>query len=92
MVAIKPEPKPVVSSFKERLIKTLPLLADPGSSVHEAYGLVKPYHFHSRNMYLPATLLIDKQGVLRWLYIGKKNSDRPSLDSIVEQLELLNAE
>lgn len=70
----------------------LPLLADPGSSVHEAYGIVEPYHFHNRDMYLPATLLIDKQGILRWLYIGKKNSDRPSLDAIIEQLEQLNVE
>ncbi len=70
----------------------LPLLADPGSSIHEAYGIVEPYRFHNRDMYLPATLLIDKQGVLRWMYISKKNSDRPSLDSIVEQLDKLNAE
>ena len=70
----------------------LPLLADPGSSIHEAYGIVKLYRFHNRDMYLPATLLVDKQGVLRWVYIGVKNADRPSLDSIVEQLEKLNAE
>ena len=43
-------------------------------------------------MYLPATFLIDKQGILRWMYIGKRNSDRPSLDSIIEQLEKLNAD
>lgn len=91
-MAIKPEPKPVVFSFKDRVISALPLLADPGSSVHEAYGIVKPYHFHNRDMYLPATLLIDKEGILRWLYIGVKNSDRPSLDLIIEQLEKLNAE
>ena len=70
----------------------VPLLADPGSSVHEAYGIVKPYRFHNRDMYLPATFLIDKQGILRWLYISKKNSDRPSLDVIIEQLKKLNTE
>ncbi|MCG8622915.1 MAG: peroxiredoxin family protein [Proteobacteria bacterium] len=92
VVAIKPEPKPVVFSFKDRVITALPLLADPGSSIHEAVGIVEPYRFHNRDMYLPATLLIDKQGVLRWIYIGKKNSDRPSLDLIVEQLEKLKVE
>ncbi len=70
----------------------VPLLADPGSSIHEAYGIVKPYRFHNQDMYLPATLLIDKQGVLRWVYISTQNSDRPGLDLIVEQLEKLNAE
>ena len=67
----------------------IPLLADPGSSVHEAYGIVKPYHFHRRNMYLPATLLINKEGKLKWLYIGKRNSDRPARELILEQLSQL---
>jgi len=67
----------------------LPLLADPGSSVHEAYGIVKPYHFHRRDMYLPATFLIDKEGTLKWLYIGERNSDRPDRALILEQLSKL---
>jgi len=70
----------------------IPLLADPGSSVHEAYGLIQPYHFHNRDMYYPATLLIDKEGALRWLYLSQKNSDRPSPELIIEQLEKLKAE
>jgi peroxiredoxin len=70
----------------------VPLLADPGSSVHEAYGLIKPYRFHNRDMYYPATMLIDKSGKLRWLYISKKNSDRPNRDLILQQLEELSAE
>ena len=64
----------------------LPLLADPGSSVHEAYGIIKPYYFHRRDMYLPATLLIDKEGNLKWFYIGERNSDRPTRALILEQL------
>ena len=64
----------------------IPLLADPGSSVHEAYGIIAPYHFHRRDMYLPATLLIDKSGKIKWVYIGNKNSDRPARELILEQL------
>ena len=64
----------------------IPLLADPGSSVHEAYGIIEPYHFHRRDMYLPATLLIDKSGKIKWVYIGNKNSDRPARELILEQL------
>ena len=63
-----------------------PLLADPGSSVHEAYGIIQAYHFHRRDMYLPATFLIDKEGNLKWFYIGKGNSDRPARELILEQL------
>ena len=64
----------------------IPLLADPGSSVHETYGIIQAYYFHRRDMYLPATFLIDKEGHLKWLYIGKRNSDRPARELILEQL------
>ena len=37
-------------------------------------------------MYLPGTFLIDKEGHLKWLYIGKRNSDRPTAELILEQL------
>jgi hypothetical protein len=37
-------------------------------------------------MYLPATFLIDKEGNLKWFYIGKGNSDRPTAELILEQL------
>ncbi len=67
----------------------IPLLADPGSSVHEAYGIIKPYHLHQQDMYLPATFLIDKEGNLKWLYIGKRNLDRPARALILEQLSKL---
>lgn len=62
------------------------MLADPGSSVHEAYGIVETYHFHRRDMYFPATFLIDKKGNLKYLYIGERNSDRPTREQILEQL------
>lgn len=65
------------------------MLADPGSSVHEAYGIVEPYHFHRRDMYFPATFLIDKEGNLKWLYRGKRNSDRPTREQVMEQLSKL---
>ncbi|MCZ6678592.1 MAG: redoxin domain-containing protein [Candidatus Poribacteria bacterium] len=92
VVVIKPEPIQTVSTFKDPETMDIPVLADPGSSVHEAYGLIKPYHFHRQNMYLPATMLIDKEGTLRWLHIGKKNSDRPNRELIVQHLAELTAE
>jgi peroxiredoxin len=91
-VAIKPEPLAIVSTFKDPMTMDIPLLADPGSSVHEAYGIVGIYHFHRRDMYFPATLLIDKKGKLRWLYVGKRNSDRPVVEEIILKLEKLGAE
>ena len=51
--------------------------------------IVKPYRFHRRDMYLPATCLVDKEGKLKWLYVGKRNTDRPSREQILQQLSKL---
>lgn len=89
ILTIKPEPHAIVKTFKDPETMDIPILADPGSSVHEAFGIIKPYRFHRRDMYLPATFLVDKEGKLKWLYVGKRNTDRPSREQILEQLSKL---
>ncbi len=40
----------------------------------------------------PATYILDKQGQLRFAYVGATIADRPSIQSILEQLDAINAE
>ena len=40
----------------------------------------------------PATYILDKQGQLRFAYVGATITDRPSIQSILEQLDAVNAE
>ena len=39
----------------------------------------------------PATYILDKQGQLRFAYVGATIADRPSVQSILEQLDAINA-
>jgi peroxiredoxin len=40
----------------------------------------------------PATYILDKDGELRFAYVGTTIADRPSVQSILEQLDAINAE
>ncbi|HEY1785138.1 MAG TPA: redoxin domain-containing protein, partial [Pirellulales bacterium] len=40
----------------------------------------------------PATYILDKDGALRFAYVGTTIADRPSVQSILEQLDAINAE
>ena len=38
----------------------------------------------------PSTYIVDRQGRVRFAYVGKTVADRPSIDSVLKQLEQLN--
>ena len=40
----------------------------------------------------PATYILDKEGQLRFAYVGESLADRPSVKALLEQLDLLNRE
>ena len=39
----------------------------------------------------PATYIIDRQGRVRFAYVGESVADRPSVDAVLQQLSLLNS-
>jgi len=75
----------------ERVIETLGLeyqvLSDPDAEVVKAYEV---FNLHNNNLATPATFIIDKQGIIRWEYIGETaRSDRPNNQDILAQLRQL---
>ncbi|MEM7233972.1 MAG: redoxin family protein [Planctomycetota bacterium] len=36
---------------------------------------------------IPTTMLLDKEGVVRWAYVGKDDQDRPPVERILKELE-----
>ena len=40
----------------------------------------------------PATYIVDKQGQVRFAYVGATIADRPSVQSMLEQLAAINAD
>ena len=65
-----------------------PILSNPSADVIEAYGV---YNLHNNGYAAPATFLIDKQGNIRWTYIGRTSyTDRPSNAQIIKRLQELS--
>ena len=63
-----------------------PILYDPEASIVREYGV---FNLLGDRMAAPATFLIDRKGKVRWQYIGKSKSDRPSNREIISRLREL---
>lgn len=63
-----------------------PVLYDPMVDVVSDYGV---YNLLGDGLATPSIFIIDKDGVIRWKYIGRSIDDRPSASPILEQLRLL---
>lgn len=60
-----------------------PILADADHRVAEAYGV---YNLLGDGLATPAIFIIDKTGQIVWSYVGKDINDRPSSQTILENL------
>jgi peroxiredoxin len=62
-------------------------LSDPGHRVIDRYGLVNP---QGRGWPHPTTLVIDRQGVVRWKFVEVDYRVRPTNEQILEALGRLS--
>ncbi len=60
-----------------------PLLADPDHKVADAYHV---YNLLGDGIATPAVFIIDKQGGIVWSYIAKDANDRPTSQTILQNL------
>ncbi len=65
----------------ERLDLGFPILFDPEADVVRQYGVY--------NLLRDRYVIIDKNGKVRWKYIGQRYNDRPTNQQIIAQLEAL---
>ena len=64
------------------------MLSDPDAEVVGAYGV---WNLFQNELPAPATFIVDKEGVIRWEYIGRSPaSDRPENEDIIAQLQELS--
>ena len=61
-----------------------PVLYDPKARVARMYGV---YDLLGDGLAAPAVFVLDKEGKIRWRYIGKDLTDRPDNALIIEQLK-----
>jgi len=63
-----------------------PMLEDKNHKVIDRYGVLNP---DGRGWPHPATYVIDKQGVVRWLVVDVDYTKRPTNEQILQELRKL---
>jgi len=79
VVAISFEDAVTQKRSHEELQLPYPLLADPRYQAIDRYPGREPNKTYSN----PAAFIIDKDGKVKWSYVGNGPSDRPPVDMIV---------
>ena len=70
---------------------SLPMLVDPDRAVTKRYGVHHLFGLDAFRTARPSTFLIDRDGRIRFMYIGENQHDRPDPRTIVVELSRLNA-
>ena len=65
---------------------TYPVLADPTQQTAKDYGV---FNLLDDEVAAPATFIIDSDGIIRWLHIGRDAADRPTVEGLLQVLGLL---
>jgi peroxiredoxin len=68
-----------------------PLLADESREVTRSYGVYVAWNFESWRIARPATFVIDGAGIIRYIYVGRHQFDRPKARLIWRKVEDLGA-
>jgi peroxiredoxin len=79
--------KPV--KFLEKHPVAFPFLLDEDRAVTKAYGLYHRLGKDAVNIAHPATLLIDGNGTVRYIYRGENQMDRAPIEPVMEAVKKL---
>jgi peroxiredoxin len=63
---------------------SFPFLLDEDSAVTKEYGLYHAIGLDAFDIAHPATLVIDRRGIVRWIYRGDNQGDRAPLDEVLK--------
>jgi len=69
---------------------SFPFLLDEDRSVTKAYGLYHRIGVDAINIAHPATLLIDRGAIVRYLYRGSNQLDRAPMEQVLEATRKLH--
>ena len=81
--------KPV--EFLEKHPLAFPFLLDEERTVTKAYGLYHRLGKDAINIAHPATLLVDGNGTVRYIYRGENQTDRAPIEQLMEAIKKVKA-
>ena len=70
---------------------SFPFLLDENRAVIKTYGLYHRFGADALRIAYPATLVIDRGGVIRFIYRGDSQADRAPLEQVLDALQTLQA-
>lgn len=65
---------------------SFPFLLDEDRAVTKAYGLYNRLGRDAINIARTATLVIDQQGMVRYIYRGENQADRAPMEQVMEEM------
>ncbi len=65
---------------------SFPFLLDEDRQVTMTYGVYKALGIDSFNIARPATFVIDRTGIVRFVYVGRTQMDRAPVDKVLAAL------
>ncbi len=66
-----------------------PFLLDEDRSVTKAYGLYHRFGHDAINIAHPASLVVDRAGIVRYIYRGDSQTDRAPVEEILDAVKTL---
>jgi len=61
---------------------TYPILSDVYKNYIRQYGVLHP----TENIARPSMFVVNKDGKISWKYVGTEASDRPPIDTVLQQV------
>lgn len=78
-----------VEEYRTSHSLTIPVLIDPDRSVIKRYGVYHRIGLTAVNIARPAMFIIDREGRIRFMYVGADQLDRPDHSALVAELRKL---
>ena len=92
IIAVSPDPNARSHEMAQRLHLRYRFVADPDLAVTRRYGLVHARAGrHGEDVPIPTTVVLDRAGVVRWLWISNNLQARPDPDDVLRAVRDLPA-
>ena len=90
IVAVSPDSNARSHEMAQRLHLGYRFVADPDLAVTRRYGLVHARGGqHGEDVPIPTTVVLDRNGVVRWLWISNNFQVRPDPDEVLRAVRAL---
>jgi peroxiredoxin len=90
IVAVSPDPNERSQQLAERLHLGYRFVSDPDLAVTRRYGLIhKGGGANGEDVPRPTTVVLDRDGVVRWLWVGDNFQVRPDPNDVLRAVRAL---